>query len=187
MRVSFGVGMVLAFLVGQTPSRPESLMPERLSSDPVQLINHRSVQKDLKLTPLQREELHKGFLKVMQQVLNSEQTARIEQIGLQVRGPAAFGETEIHESLRLSDEQKAKVKAILEDGTKRMREALEKDIKGKGARDAAGLRRVLMGKLVKVLNYDQRKRWQELVGPEFQIERPAAVKGETSKDQQKDK
>jgi hypothetical protein len=108
-----------------------------------------------------RKELMKG--------LSSEQSKRLDQIDRQRMGLGAFSNEKVVKELKLSDDQKDKVKTINEEMNKDMRELFQ----GGGGQDAfrkiASLREEAMDKAVELLTADQRKQWKEMTGEKFDL------------------
>src|SRR5262249_48622552 len=63
--------------------------------------------------------------KALKDVLKPEQQKRLKQLELQARGVDAFTDSEIQTSLKLTDEQKEKIKTLNEDARKEMREIFQ--------------------------------------------------------------
>jgi hypothetical protein len=168
------------------------------------LIGNKGVQEELKMTPdqvtkatelrtksfeqfgtlrdLQGDERTAAMRKMNEEnskavaaILKPEQTKRLKQIELQQAGTVAFANPEVVAGLKLSDDQKEKIKTISEDSAKDMREIFS------GARGAFGdqaamqemqkkiaaARKEAVGKISSVLNADQKKAWAEMLGKEF--------------------
>jgi len=118
-------------------------------------------------------ELHKSLTAI----LKPEQVKRFHQIQTQAAGVQAFSTPRVQAALKLTDDQKTKIREI---GTETMREANE-------ARESAGddraaartkitaLRKDALTKVQALLSDDQKASWKELTGEpyEVQFERPA--------------
>jgi hypothetical protein len=119
-------------------------------------------------------------------ILKKEQIDRLKQIDRQQMGVNAFTNTEVVDELKLTDSQKTSVKGITGDFDKERREIISestKDAKDKG--DKGGFRRFglspeaqkkiakvqseSVGKIVDLLDDNQKKTWKELVGAEFDL------------------
>jgi hypothetical protein len=130
-------------------------------------------------------------LKAVGEVLKPEQMARLKQIELQRAGFAAYTRPEVQTALKLSDEQKEKVKTISEEANKQIREAMGAGgqggrPRGQGGAGGAGrgqgrggfgagnekvtaIRKETNEKIVAVLTDDQKKSWKELTGAPFEV------------------
>jgi hypothetical protein len=128
-------------------------------------------------------------LKRMDGILNAEQIRRLKQIRRQKDGLRAFSDKEVEAMLRLTEEQKSRIKGLAEELSQRSKQTLEE---GAGSnfesalRKLAALRKDLLQKAVDGLNAEQKKTWKELTGEPFEIRhispagRPEATKA-TSK------
>jgi hypothetical protein len=177
--------------------------------DPLSLLTHKSVQEELQLAQEQvdqvlyladqqrgsfrhpqewsREERRKMLQERAQanevalaEALNPEQFRRVKQISWQQRGVHAFGDAEVAEALRLTDDQKEKIKAVQEEALGEGRGGFGRGGFGRGghreeARErSAALRRGTEDKVMNLLTAEQKARWKELAGAPFQgeIRRP---------------
>jgi len=163
------------------------------------LLNQESVQKELKLSkdqikdvksawgkqmeafrglqdvdeeerPKKIQEIAKEGDKAVAKILKKDQTKRLKQITLQVQGAQAFADPAVAKELKLSDEQKKKIKGIQDAAQKEMREAFQ---------DAAGdqeelqkkmgeIRKSTNDKTMKLLTDDQKKTWKKMTGKKFE-------------------
>jgi hypothetical protein len=118
--------------------------------------------------------------KGLKDVLNADQQKRLKQLEIQARGAAAFNEADVQNSLKLTDEQKEKIKTINEDIGKEMRETFKgaKDNPQEAFTKIGTLRKDGLEKVVATLNADQKKAWKEMTGEpfEFKFRRPGANK-----------
>jgi Spy/CpxP family protein refolding chaperone len=107
--------------------------------------------------------------KALSGILKDAQTKRLKQIQNQQAGLALFTNEENAKTLKLTDEQKEKIKTISDDLQKDMRELFQ----GGGGREAfqkiAGLRKEAMTNATKLLNDDQKKALEEMTGAPFEI------------------
>jgi hypothetical protein len=120
-------------------------------------------------------------LKAMDGVLNADQMKRFKQIMLQqsirMQGPAVYTDADIQKSLKLTDDQKDKIKTIIGDLNKD-REELFKDIQGDPAKGREAFQKMgamskeAMDKASKVLTADQKKSLDELKGEPFEMPPP---------------
>jgi Spy/CpxP family protein refolding chaperone len=135
-------------------------------------------------------------------ILKPEQSKRLKEITLQRDGPRAFNSEDVQNSLKLTDDQKDKIKTINEDAAKEMREIFpqggRRGAGGGGVADAnvfkesmtkmAALNKETMEKISSVLTDDQKKAWKDMTGQPFEIkfEAPQGRRG-PGRGQEKDK
>jgi hypothetical protein len=132
-----------------------------------------------KLKPEQQkaqfQELHKAneaeVQKVLKDVFNADQHKRFKQLELQWRGATTFADPEIQQTLKLTDQQKEKIKTINLDLDKEMREAFKagQGNPKEGMTKIGALRKDGLEKATAVLNADQKKTWKELAGEPFEF------------------
>jgi Spy/CpxP family protein refolding chaperone len=125
-------------------------------------------------------ELNKELWKDVEKVLKPEQYTRIRQIGVQAMGVRAFTDTDVVAKLKLTDEQKEKVKTVMEDNQKEQMELFQNSGFTPGQppdqekmqefqKKQAELTKKTSDKLKGALTDDQKKAWAELTGKEFDI------------------
>jgi len=129
--------------------------------------------------PAIRAEMNKELWKDVEKVLKPEQMTRIKQIFVQGMGIGAFSDKDTVEALKLSDEQKEKIKTITEDTQKERMEMGQKYFTPGEPPDQEKMQEFMKksGELTKksfdkakeVLKDDQKKKWEELTGKEFDI------------------
>lgn len=154
------------------------------------IVNNEAVQADLKLDDDQKaklkdlprvdfrslgdlsreerakkmEETNAAAKKVIDETLNDEQKKRVDQILLQSRGASALNTEEVAAKLELTDDQKKQIKEIPEVRFERPADGQRPDIaamqKAREERDA---------KIVAVLTDEQKKKYEELKGPAFDV------------------
>ncbi len=127
-----------------------------------------------------REKVQKWFKAISEEtekelasVLTPEQSKRLKQISLQMRGSQAFNEEEVQKSLNLTDDQKDKIKTLNEDLGKEMQGLVQpgqdffkfQEVRQK----AATLRKETVEKVVALLTDDQKKAWKEMTGDLFEV------------------
>lgn len=122
--------------------------------------------------------------KFIKESLDDGQRKRLEQIRVQAAGVAAFGEEKVQTALKFTDEQKEKVKSLLEDLNKERRELMPQ--RGQGGGGGGGgaeamekiqaLTKQFTEKAHGLLTADQKAAWKDLVGAPFELRarRPAA-------------
>jgi hypothetical protein len=137
-------------------------------------------------------------LKGVSEVLKPEQLTRLKQIELQRASFAAFSRADVQEALKLTTEQKEKVKTISDEANKDIQTLRGaggqggRQGRGQGGAGGAGgrggfgannekvtaLRKETSEKLVALLNDDQKKTWKGMTGDAFDVPltRPAPKK-----------
>ncbi len=122
------------------------------------------------------EEQRKENDKFVADTLKPEQAKRLNQIVLQRRGAGALNDPKVQDEIKLTDEQREKIKAINEDMAKSRRELFQP---GQPPSEEARtkmqeLTKATNDKLVAVLTADQKTKWTDMTGPKFEgkIETP---------------
>jgi hypothetical protein len=159
----------------------------------------RDVPQDERRTKMQElsKEVNEETLKSVGEVLKPEQMTRLKQIELQRSSFAAFTRPDVQEALKLTTEQKEKVKTISDEANKDIQALRGAGGQGRGQGGAGGagrgqgrggfgannekvtaLRKETNGKLVALLTDDQKKTWKGLTGDAFEVPftRPAPKK-----------
>jgi hypothetical protein len=139
-------------------------------------LDFRSEEGRAKMQEVNRK-ISKETAKAFEDILKPEQMKRLKQIELQSQlrfGVGAFNDSDLQASLKLTDEQKAKIKTISDD-LRKEREELFKDVgmdpqKQREARQKMqGLNKEASDKVNKVLTADQKKLLDEMKGEEFKF------------------
>lgn len=113
-------------------------------------------------------------------VLKGSQRKRFTQIKTQLRGPHAFSDPAVQKALRLTEEQKKRIKAIDAETTQKYREQTKNLDRRDPKRAALAHQRdqEAMTRIAAQLTPPQKQTWTDLVGERFQIKRqgrPAAA------------
>lgn len=118
--------------------------------------------------------LNDDMNKALSSTLDEKQMKRLHQIGLQTQGARAFLNPEVQSKLKLTDEQKGKIKDINEEAGKQMREIFQGGFNEEAQKKMAELRKGTLEKTTGVLTADQKKTWQDMTGKPFEVkfERP---------------
>jgi hypothetical protein len=125
--------------------------------------------------------------KFVKESLSADQQKRYTQIRLQVMGLAAYGEEDVQTALKFTDDQKSKIKTLLDDYNKDVRELMPQRSAGGGGGGGGGgnvdfqeiqkkreaLTKTYTEKVQGTLTDDQKKAWQDLIGAEFKLQRRA--------------
>ncbi len=121
-----------------------------------------------------------------------EQVKRLKQIGVQQQGIRAFNSPAVDKVLKLKDEQKEKISAMVTELNEEMQ-----GLRGGGGGDFQEMMKKMQtmnkeftAKAVAVLSDDQKKEWKELTGEPFDVPMTGAFgrggKGKRNKDKDKD-
>jgi hypothetical protein len=109
--------------------------------------------------------------------LSAEQSKRFDQISLQARGVQAFANRAVDEKLKLTDDQKSKIREIVEATRSSFAGAFNKDASEQERADArikrAATQKENMTKVQALLTDDQKQAWKELTGEPIEIQYPA--------------
>jgi len=112
--------------------------------------------------------------KAVNEVLTADQKARLKQVERQVSGVRAFGNDEMVADLKLEDGQKTKIKGIVDEYSKDVRElggfggfgkTVDKEKQAEAAKKREKLEKGAIADIDEVLNDSQRKTWKDLSGP----------------------
>ena len=119
-------------------------------------------------------------MQALADVLKPEQIKRFKQIELQRRGAEAFTALEVQNALKLTGEQKEKIKTIAGDAAQQRRELFQGGANpGQGAANRGGeeaqkkmatLNKATVEKVSAVLSGDQKQTWKEMVGQPFEVQ-----------------
>lgn len=109
--------------------------------------------------------------KVVEGILQPEQMKRLKQIGWQQANVMAFADAEVQDGLKLTDEQKGKIKSIGEEARQDIEELMRsmRDNPQQGREKMKALQSEIMEKIQEELTADQRKSWKEMLGTPFEI------------------
>jgi hypothetical protein len=110
-------------------------------------------------------------------LFSAEQSTRFDQISLQAHGLQAFATPTVAEKLKLTSDQKSKVREIVEATRGSFAGAANKDASEQERTDArnkrAAAQKENMTKVQALLTDDQKKAWKELTGEPIEIQYPA--------------
>ena len=108
---------------------------------------------------------------------SAEQSKRFDQISLQAHGLQAFANSTVDEKLKLTNDQKSKIREIVEATRSSLAGASNKDASEQERTDArskrAATQKQNMTKVQSLLTDDQKKAWKELTGEPIEIQYPA--------------
>jgi hypothetical protein len=164
------------------------------------LLGNPSVQKELKLDDAQKEkatklaaemrEKRQGFQDLSQEerqkanaeimaatqkgvneILKPEQLKRYNEIRYQQMGAMAFNDPDVASKLKITDDQKEKIRTINMDSQSQMREIfqeMQNDREG-ATKKLTALRKEISEKAVGVLSSEQKTTWKEMLGAPFEL------------------
>jgi hypothetical protein len=110
--------------------------------------------------------------KALADILTADQLKRAKQINLQVRGAQVFSDPEVMTALKLTDDQKEKIKTIQDDARQ---ESSRLSRRGAGNQDELRTRREAfnketLDKLMSLLTPQQKAVWKDMTGDPFKGE-----------------
>jgi hypothetical protein len=159
--------------------------------NPLTMLQNKAIKEELKLTDEQAKKVDEAAWKSLATVLDPEQFKRLHQIDLQLKDYHAFADAHLQTELKMTVEQKANVKTILEDTDKERADVLKelgggKGGKGKGKGGGGAnnekLKTIDMEakeRVNSVLTKEQKRAYNEMIGEKFEM--PAF--GKKKKDQ----
>ncbi len=111
-------------------------------------------------------------------ILKPEQVKRFHQIQRQTAGVNAFAQPRVAEELKLTDDQKAKIREInteLQTSTREAFTSAGQDNREEAMKKITDLRKDAMAKAQALLTDDQKKAWKDMTGEPYEVkfERPA--------------
>ncbi len=108
--------------------------------------------------------------KALVEIFKPEQTKRFRQIRLQVGGADAFTNPTVASEIKLNDDQKGKIKDILSSQQSKMQEIFQtaQDDREGAMKKMTELRKSTKDQVVAILEADQKKTWDGLVGEAFE-------------------
>jgi Spy/CpxP family protein refolding chaperone len=113
--------------------------------------------------------------KELASILSADQMKRLKQIELQQRGAAGLLGEDVEKTLKLTDDQKDKIKTISEDAQKEQRSLFESARGGGGGgfaemgKKIAALRKETLDKAMSVLTPEQVTAYKEMTGAPFDV------------------
>jgi Spy/CpxP family protein refolding chaperone len=163
------------------------------------LLGNTSVQEELKLTDSQKEKIKEFTTKQREagqglrdldpeeqrtkraemtkqaeafakETLTAEQQKRIKQITLQTAGVAAFAMEDVAKELKITDEQKEKLKAIGDQMRSDMRDLFQGGgDQQENMQKMRALTKETLAKATEVLTAEQKKHWTDMTGKPFEL------------------
>jgi Spy/CpxP family protein refolding chaperone len=141
------------------------------------LLQNEQVQKELQLTEEQKQKLqglgremrdNRGAMQAkVAEILQPSQVERLKQIRLQVGGPMAVLQPDVAKDIELTDEQRGKIKAIMEQGRAKAFGDLSPEQRREKMQQ---VRKEHAAKVLEVLTPQQREKLDTLKGPKFDLD-----------------
>jgi len=197
-KMALGLGLALAF---SSPALAQGQGRGGFGGMGGNLLANESVQKELKIDDAQKEKITKfsteqrekmqalgqdatpderreamtamqaSSKKFVTENLKPEQAKRYRQIQLQTMGAQAFNDPEVVSALKLTDDQKAKIKSINEDTMAKMqdlRQDFQNDREG-AMKKMTEIRNETTTKVLGVLTSEQKATWKDMTGAPFTL------------------
>jgi Spy/CpxP family protein refolding chaperone len=135
------------------------------------------------------KEMAEAADKTVKEILNADQQKRLKQITWQQAGSAAFSDKDVESALKLTDEQKDKIKGLNEEMGEDMRNIARES---QGNREEmqtkmTALRKETMEKAEGVLTADQKKSFTAMLGAKFEGKIDTNMGGQGKGGRNKDK
>jgi predicted transcriptional regulator len=115
--------------------------------------------------------------KFVKDTLNADQQKRIKQIFYQVMGLRAFTNDEVVTTLKLTDDQKTKVKALSDEMQKDMQELMQGGFNQETQTKRKAITKEYLAKATDALTADQKTTWKEMTGEPFDYQPAAGGRG----------
>jgi Spy/CpxP family protein refolding chaperone len=172
MRGGGGIGMLLGNASVQEELKLDDKQKEKIKEFTAKQREAQQGLRDLDQEErrAKMQELNKHAESFAKEVLTPEQNKRIQQIVIQTAGLRAFAMENVAKELKLTDEQKEKIKTLSDDLQKDVRELFQ------GGGDAQenmqkvqSLNKEFMTKAAGVLTDEQKKHWTEMTGKPFTV------------------
>jgi hypothetical protein len=122
--------------------------------------------------PQAREQMRLEQEKKIKEILSAEQYKRYQQISLQLEGPSALARKEIADKVGLSDSQREKIQALIEEQRATMRDMFQGGAGGDRQammEEMQKLRKETDQKILGLLTAEQKKTWEAMLGKPFQL------------------
>jgi hypothetical protein len=184
-RGAFGFGGLAGLIRNEGVQKELKLSSDQAekATEAVQKVGEKYREQGAGLQDLSREEraekrasLNKAMTseqeKALEGILTPDQIKRLKQIELQNRYARAFTDPEVESKLKLTADQKEKIKTIASDAQAEMRE-IRQEARGNFAeigKKMAALNKSTMDKIIAVLNPSQRETWKEMTGEPFTVQ-----------------
>jgi hypothetical protein len=154
----------------------------KLNMQQVEVINNLIKNQETALKDLKGKarldkikELTASNKKAIEELLNPQQTTRLEQLKVQQMGPAAFINPVASKDLNITADQKAKIQEIQKASLTKRTDIIKQtqnDLKER-QKKLGELNKEIVQDIVKTLTPDQQQKWKEIAGEPFQGVLPA--------------
>jgi hypothetical protein len=149
-------------------------------TDPLGLLKRAEVKKELRIKPEQLEKIDAAIWEALAKALDPDQLKRLKEIDIQQRDYKAFADPLVQATLKLSKTQKDNIKTIVTESEKEEKTLTDqKNLSAGGIASLVGLpdKLKVIGMQAKerctdVLNNEQKRLWQEMVGDDFMFDNP---------------
>lgn len=108
--------------------------------------------------------------RVLGGILNKDQQTRLRQLVLQQQGLTAAAQPDVADELKLTDDQKTKVREIVAGHLRSVRELFQGGANADAREKFLALTRETSGKVEAILTGEQKTRWKEMQGAEFKFQ-----------------
>jgi Spy/CpxP family protein refolding chaperone len=136
------------------------------------ILDNKQVQDELKLDKDQVDKIRAAIDKAIADNLKPEQAKRLDQIQNQLAGIRMYSKEKVQAALKLTAEQKDKIKGVGEEVEKKMQELRQSgDFQGMREKMQT-IRKDATESIEKVLTDDQKKTVKELTGEKFELTFP---------------
>jgi hypothetical protein len=137
------------------------------ANDYFSLLNNPQVKGELKVTDEQAAKVPAAGLKVLKEVLDDKQYARLQQIYLRQKGNAAYLEADVKKELKITDEQAKKIQAALDAQAKEQAALFEDGFPG--FEKIQELQKSAADKIQAALTDTQKAAWTRIIGEPFEL------------------
>ena len=141
-------------------------------------------EQRVKMQALQKE-MATEIKKATSELLTPEQSKRFEQITLQSMGVNAFNDPDVAKKLKITDDQKAKIKDLGESMMSQMgeiRQTMQDDREG-AMKKMTALRAENTTKGMAILTSEQKATWKEMTGEPFEMKMEGGMQGRPRRQQ----
>ena len=116
------------------------------------------------------QEMTKENEKFVADNLKPDQAKRLNQISLQRQGAGALADEKVAKELNLTDDQKGKIKDILEDSRNQIQELFQGGFSEEARTKSQEIRNAATEKALNLMTADQKSKWKEMTGAPFKGE-----------------
>ena len=135
------------------------------ANDYFSLVGNPQVKGELKITDEQAAKVPAAGLKVLKEILDEKQYARLQQIYLRQKGNAAFLDADVKKELKMTDEQAKKIQAALDAQAKEQAALFEAGDSEK----IQELQKSTADRIQGALTSEQKTAWTKMIGEPFDL------------------